>query len=298
MKNDNLKFKISIILLLFFGFYFLDSTLAFAAELKFKKTAETVNIGDTFDVSLVLNTEEEYINAVEISLKYSDNLELQNISDGNSIINLWLSKPKLENSQNFIFLSGLIPGGIRTSDGVVLNLTLKSLSSGQGSVQIENAKIFLNDPDTSEAKIKTANLNFEIQNNPSNASQSQKLILDFLPPDEFKIYLSKDRNIFNNSWFISFNAQDKGSGINRYEIREKFLGFWGDWKIGESPYPLSDQLLLSIMEVRAVDNTDMKRTVVLIPNRLYVLAGITGILLLILILLGIRKYLRHTPRLS
>lgn len=279
-------------LFVFVGLILFLPAIVQGAELRLKKAVETINTGDVFDVSLVLNTENESINAIEASLKYSDNLELQNISDGNSIINLWISKPKLENSQNPIFLSGLIPGGIRTSEGVVLNLTLKSLYNGRGSIQIENAKIFLNDPDASEAKIKTANLNFEIQNNLSNISQGQKLILDFLPPDEFNIYLSKDRNIFNNSWFVSFNAQDKGSGVNRYEIREKFLGLWGSWRVSESPHPLSDQLLLSIIEMRAVDNVERERVAMFVPIRLYAFYIFLIGLILFILLFRIFKYFK------
>lgn len=280
-------------LYIFIGLILLLPSIVQGAELRPKKVAELINKGDVFDVILVLNTEEEAINTIEASLKYSDNLDLENISDGNSIINLWISKPKLENSQNSIFLSGLIPGGIRTSEGAVLNLTFKSLSDGRADVQISDAKVFLNDPDASEAKLKTVNLNFEIQNNPSIASQGQKLVLDFLPPDEFEIYLSKDKNILDNSWFISFNAQDKGSGINHYEIREKLLGLLGDWKIGESPYPLSDQLLLSIIEVRAVDNIGRERMETFVPIRLYAFyITLTGFVMLIS-LFRIFKHLKN-----
>ena len=177
-------------------------------------------------------------------------------------------------------------------DNLFLNLIFKSLNSGQGNIQIENAKVFLNDSEASDAKVKISNLNLEIQKNPSVASQGQKLVLDFLPPDEFKIYLSKDRNVFDNSLFLSFNAQDKGSGINRYEVREKFLGIWGDWKIGESPYPLSDKLSLSIIEVKAVDNVGRERETLFVPFRLYLLYGGLVILLIIFLIIKIIKRIK------
>ena len=284
-------------LYIFIGLILLLPSIVQGAELRLKKAAEFINVGDTFDIILVIDTEGEAINAVEAVLRYSDNLKLENISDGNSIINLWISKPKpgsrnsesgfaakesrresefslpgkLEDGKNSVFLAGLIPGGIKTAEGVVLNFTFKSMSGGRADIEIEDAKVFANDSEASEAKIKTANLNFEIKNNQTTALQGQKLILDFLPPDEFMIYFSRDKNVFNNSWFISFNAQDKGSGISHYEIRERFLGLFGSWKEGESPYQLSYQSLFDIIEVRAVDNVGRERTERLIPARLYTL---------------------------
>lgn len=256
-------------LCIFIGLILFLPSIVQGAVLELTKSQEFINRGDVFNISLVLNTEEEIINALEVTLKYSDNLELENISDGNSIINLWISKPKLENNRGSIFLSGLAPGGIRTSEGIVLNLTFKSLYSGRGDIQVENAEIFLNNPDVSETEVKISNLNFEIQNNPSITPQGQKLILDFLPPDKFQIYLSRDENIFDNSWFVSFTTQDKGSGINHYEIREKFLGIFGDWENGDSPYILSDQFLLSIIEVKALDDVGRERIATFVSIRLY-----------------------------
>lgn len=274
-------------LYIFIGLIMLLPSIVQGAELKFKKTAEFINIGNIFDIALIINTEDESINAIETVLKYSDNLKLENISDGNSIINLWISKPKLENSQQgFVSLSGLIPGGVRTSEGVVLSVTFRSLYNGTGDIQVEDAKVFLNDPDVPEAKLKVANLNFEIQNNQTTAPQGQKLILDFLPPDEFKIYLSKDKSLFDNFWFISFNAQDKGSGIDHYEARERFLGVFGDWRRAESPYQLKHQSLFSIIQVKAVDKVGRETRANFVPERFFIAGGI--LLLLAAALTGLR----------
>ncbi len=292
MQNYNLKFKTLVSITLSAICYFLFSSSIFAAELKFKTMADPVKIGNVFDVILVLNTEGETINALETTLKYSDNLKLKNISDGNSIINLWISRPKIENNKNSIFLSGLIPGGIKTEEGIVLNLTFETLYGNRGDVRIEDVKILLNDSDASEAKVTISNLNFEVQDNLNTAPQSQKLILDFLPPDEFKIYLSKDTNIFNNLLFISFNAQDKGSGINHYEIREKFFGISGNWGVDSSPHLLSDQFLLSIIEVRAVDNVGRERISIFVPIRLYVFYVALASFLTSIFLFKIFKHLK------
>jgi hypothetical protein len=288
VKNYNLKFKILIPLLS--TFYFLVSGFANAAELNFKKTLDIINIGDVFDVSLVLNTEEEIINALEATLKYSNNLELENISDGNSIVNLWIRKPTVKNSKNdSIFLSGLIPGGLSIKEGEILTFTFRSLSEGEGYILVEDAKILHNNSEASEAKVSFKNLEFNIGSAKTKIQTGEKLILDFLPPDEFKIYLSKDKNVFDNAWFISFNAQDKGSGISHYEVRERFLGLFGDWEKVENPYQLSYQSLFDIIEVRAVDNVGREREALFVPFRLYLLYGGAVVLLIMFLIIKLNN---------
>ena len=294
MRNNNIKFKILVFIILLSTSYFLFSISVFAAELTFKKNSEDIGKEDVFDISLVINTEEEAINAIEANLKYSNNLKLENISDGNSVMNLWIRKPTIDNSKNGdIFLSGLIPGGLTIKEGTILTFTFRNLSEGKGYLSVRDAKILRNDTEASEAKIGFKNLEFNIGSEKTKTRTGEKLILDFLPPDEFKIYLSKDKNAFSNNWFISFNAQDKGSGINYHEIREKFLGFWGSWKIDESPYPLSDQLLLSIIEVRAVDNIGRERIATFVPIRLYVFYIILVGLVISILLFRIFKHLKN-----
>lgn len=273
-------------------FYFLDSNSVSAAELTLKNNFEVIGKDDTFEVYLVLNTENEAINALESTISYSANMKLESISDGNSVISLWIRKPTNENSKNgSVFLSGLIPGGLTIKDGTVLTFTFRNLSEGRGYILVKDAKVLRNDPEASEAKISFKNLEFNIGSAKTVAQAGEKLILDFLPPDEFKIYPARDKDTFDSSWFISFNAQDKGSGINHYEIKEVFLGIWGSWKEGDSPYILSDQLLLSIIKVKALDNVGWEREALFVPFRLYLLyVGL--VILLVVLLIRIKKLIK------
>jgi hypothetical protein len=58
-------------------------------------------------------------------------------------------------------------------------------------------------------------------------------------------------------WMVLFATQDKGSGMDHYEVREvdPLLPWWGSgWHVAESPYLLEDQTLRSAVYVRAYDN--------------------------------------------
>jgi hypothetical protein len=92
--------------------------------------------------------------------------------------------------------------------------------------------------------------------------------------------ITRDSSIFDNKWFLVFATQDKGSGIDHYEILETrsnikailinkkiFLNYFKkQWKIGESPYMLNDQKLQSYIFVKAIDKAGNERIVKLKPQ--------------------------------
>jgi hypothetical protein len=98
---------------------------------------------------------------------------------------------------------------------------------------------------------------------------------DVQEPSEFVITLSQDKYAFNNKYFITFNALDKQSGIDHYEVMEEpfseFYTFvWGradaPWIISDSPYVLKDQTLNSTIRVKVIDKAGNERIEVLVPD--------------------------------
>jgi len=66
-----------------------------------------------------------------------------------------------------------------------------------------------------------------------------------------------------------FATQDKGSGIDYYEIKEsrqKFLKIFKKWVIAESPYVLKDRKLRSYVYIKAVDKAGNERIAVVEPR--------------------------------
>ena len=78
--------------------------------------------------------------------------------------------------------------------------------------------------------------------------------------------------------FLVFDAQDKGSGIDHYEVLEKpqsqsifTLPFFKkeQWVSGQSPYLLQDQKLQSLILVKAFDRANNTMVATLpAPNKL------------------------------
>src|SRR5207247_2300689 len=103
---------------------------------------------------------------------------------------------------------------------------------------------------------------------------------DTVPPEPFEPQISRNPNIFNGKYFLSFAAQDKGSGIDHYEVCEdigyriqdlgkiiaRFLNIKSYslnscFVTAESPYQLQDQTLKSVIFVKAIDKAGNERIV-------------------------------------
>jgi hypothetical protein len=288
------RFSVILALLFSVGFAIMP-ILSFAAELNLISQTQEINTDQQFQVDLILNTEGEQINAIEGKIVFpEDLLEVKEIRDGNSIINFWIDKPKAEtlkntntntnlhesvrvdscgevnNSCGFVYFSGITPGGYNGNQGLILSIIFLAKKEGSGLIEIQNAKTLLNDGKGTEAQLKIFNFQFSIFKE-SPISQTPILeIQDTEPPEDFQPEISRDPAIFDGKWFLVFATQDKGSGIDHYEIRETKRKIEheteANWVIAESPYLLKDQKLQSYIYVKAVDKAGNERIIIVSPK--------------------------------
>ncbi len=105
------------------------------------------SVGSTFDVQVFLDTQKESVNAIELSLKYPpDKLQLVSPSTGRSIIGVWTSQPRFNNSEGRLDLQGGIVGGINVGQGLIATLTFRVKGTGSAIIKfLDNSKALLND---------------------------------------------------------------------------------------------------------------------------------------------------------
>ena len=299
----------SIFFLIFLSsiFYILNPYPIQAAELELSSQTQ-IGIGQQFKVDLTLNADEG-INALGGKIVFPvDLLELKEIRDGNSIVSLWIEKPKsyILNPKSYISFSGVIPGGYNSRGGLIFSLIFRAKLKGVGSVDIREAQTFLNDGQGTLAKLTTKNLEFRIQDLEEKSLNSKSYILnskkDTEPPEAFTPQLARDPDIFDNKWFLVFATQDKNSGLDFYEVNEarrfRFweLGFWKkqpetSWQKAESPYLLADQNLKSDIYIKAVDKAGNEMIVILPAKpwyREWLVDIIIGLVLLAVLYLTVR----------
>lgn len=274
MQNANLKITIQNYLTIWLVvFIFLIATPVFAAEISFDTKTREVSLGEQFEASIFLNTEEEYINAIEGKVIFpEDLLGLKEIRDGNSIVNFWVERPKIKSTNQIIF-SGIIPGGYIGKKGLIFSAIFQSKNEGEDTVKIQEAKTLLNDGKGTEASISTSNLQLVVSKEVPLSQISPIKIIDTDPPEPFEPMISQDPEIFNGQYFLVFLTQDKRTGIDHYEILEK--GQKGSlqslireekWQTGESPYLFKDQKLKSYIYVKAIDKAGNERIATLPPQ--------------------------------
>jgi len=236
-----------------------------AAEMFFGAHGPEAGTGSTFEVGVFINTEGESINAIEGELQFpSEGLELQGIRDGSSVVSFWVTKPEVH--QEGVSFSGIIPGGYAGADGYLFSAFFRARKPGEMKITLASERVLLNDGNGSDARVRTAPLLMRVAESGLGA--------EFVPPDDadppepFEPYAAQDASIFNGKWFIAFATQDKGSGMDHYEIKEATWGIpaLGTWRVAESPYVLKDQKLRSAIHLKAVDRAGNERIAMLPPQ--------------------------------
>lgn len=268
MKNYNLKFKVSFYFLAaIFSFAFLvfDFNKAWATSLFFESTNQEFALGEKFLISIFLDTFDESINAIEGKISFPEALlRLEEIRDGNSIVNFWIERPKIKQADAIIF-SGIIPGGYKGTKGFLFSAVLEAKESGNGAIEINNVKILRNDGEGTKARVQISNFQFNINdiNDVGHRYNDNIWHPDIDLPELFVPEITRDLNIFDGKWFLIFATQDKESGMDHYKVCERIET---TCVIAESPYVLQNQNLDRKIFVKAIDKNGNERTVILPPK--------------------------------
>jgi len=306
----------SVVVILFFVLFSVD--ISNAAIIEPRIEAKEIKKNEFIVVPIYLDTQFEEINAVEVYVNFSNNLVFRDYLDGNSIITHWIEKPHFQSSdvrRPQIEFSGIIAGGISGSNLNLIELVFEAKETGIAKIEIDKkSKVLLNDGLGTKTKLIALSQSFKVLD-VQGLSRSELALLreklkirDSFPPEPFKIYLAKNKEIFNGKYYITFEAKDKQSGIAYYEISEKPINFIFlakpdienlSFKKAESPYVLEDQSLRSYVVVKAVDKAGNERVEILPPQRFLLYEEILMFAVYLMILMGFiifiikYRYSRH-----
>jgi len=256
MKKINSTITASILLAL------LISSTAEAATIHFDQPADVVQVGDIVSVAILLNTEGKTINAVEAEVIYNvDELVLKEVVDGESIVNFWVEAPKNTEAGKVRF-SGVTPGGITGRDLNLLTLEFEARKEGVGSVLLEHVQVLLHDGLGTPLTTTIVPLSFNIVGQSTVSSVSTEYI-DIEPPEPFLPVVTTDPDVFEGRHFLVFDTEDKGTGIDFYQVKE---GEYGRYENATSPYEIKDQARTKKLFVRAVDKAGNEYVATLYPQ--------------------------------
>ncbi len=237
-------------------FFLLLSLPAQAASIFFKSTDNQLFPGHNLTLKLMIDSQGQVLNAFEGEVVFPDKaLELLDVQDNNSLVNFWVEKPELMDPGKIKF-SGITPGGF-SGQAELFKIIFKAKSEAQAFVKIENSHIFLNDGQGTEALLSAENFYFEVSDEFDDPEVISVGIRDIVEPEIFQPYITKMPDIYGDKYVLIFYTQDKGSGIDHYEVREGY----GVFKKAISPYVLKNQNLSSDIVIKAVDRSGNERRI-------------------------------------
>lgn len=260
-KNKNSFGFIPALFLFTPALFLLLAPNALAAEFSINTESKDIKAGDQFEVKLILNSEDQSINAMEGVVVFPQSLvDLKEIKSGNSIISFWSQSPQAAGAQ--IKFSGLIPGGYAGRAGLIFSLVFQAKSENVGVVELTKAVALVNDGKGTEATVKTSNLKLTVK---GQATEPKLVVVqeDTDPPEEFTPDVSQDETMFEGKRFLVFATQDKGSGIDYYEVCEGK----SECVRAENLYLLQNQNLDEEITVYAVDKSGNKRMAKFSPQK-------------------------------
>lgn len=121
---------------------------AVGASLKISPTSGVYEVGGLVDVSFIVDTGDQAINAVQANVLFpADKLQVVNPVASTSFISLWVTAPTYSNTDGTINFQGGLPNpGIKTSGGVVSTVTFRIKSAGKATIRYATtSRVLLND---------------------------------------------------------------------------------------------------------------------------------------------------------
>lgn len=248
---------------------FLSMVLPFsasAASFVLDPVKGSYGTGDTFIVTVRIDSDGDCLNAAQVTLDYpKDTLTAVDFSKGDSIFSLWIDEPVLDIENGKVIFAGGIPGGYCgriTGDPAPTDILGKVVFSVVGSKEKTvsvatgaESEAYLNDGLGTKILPTAAQATFSIGTSrvqPSN-EWTDLVDEDTIAPDPFIIQVQSQKGVLGGKYFAVFSTIDKQSGLDHYDIYED-----GGWSRIESPYVLKGPASQSL-KIRAVDKAGNER---------------------------------------
>ncbi|MFH1036806.1 MAG: cohesin domain-containing protein [Patescibacteria group bacterium] len=234
-------------LLCSFHFTFADTT---GASLYLSPNSGTFYVGNTFNVSIFLDTGGNDVNAVHANLKFDpQKLQIASPTAGKSFISVWISQPTYSNKEGTAsFLGGNPSPGINTSAGLVSTITFRTIAPGETEILFVDSHVLLDDGKGTDVLSSSGKGSYKItipppegpeifspthsnqnkwykNNNPTYSWTKEDGISDFsfiLDHDPHGVPDSISEGDFNS---VSYAQLD--DGIWYFHVKAKKSGVWG-----------------------------------------------------------------------
>lgn len=231
------------------------------------KVDEPICSGDEFVASVLIDAPDAAVNAAQGTFLY-DPAQLTPVAVryGNSILRYWVQPPSLpETSGEIPFIGGLPYPGFIGNGGPIMSVVFRAEGSNTDTALsfASDAQAILNDGQGTAADTQAEAMTIALVERKaaicSTAPERKDVFEDSTQPEPFDVIIAQSEKAFSGEYFAAFDAVDKGTGIDHYEVRESSLYQSTPWFNTSSPYHLQTQGGQVLVEVRAVDGAGNMR---------------------------------------
>lgn len=159
MKNKYLNYLLIVAIIFLSSFSFVNG-----AELDLQLEKTNLKIGESFTLSVYVNSGEQAINAVSGSISFPvDKLIVEDILSDKTIFNFWSVDPGYSNIDGSINFEGIVfnPGFIGQR-GDVVKINFKATEEGFGSIDLVEGMVLANDGEGTDVLDKFSSIDFTI----------------------------------------------------------------------------------------------------------------------------------------
>jgi hypothetical protein len=198
-------------ILLFLIFFWLSWDSVWAARFYFDVPQRDFYVGEMVPVKILIDTQQESVNTINLKINYpKDYLRVESVSSGNSIINFWVET-----------LAGVVVGGYNGDRGLITLLNFQTLKAGQAKIGFGGAsEAYLNDGRGTLVKLNLSNTAVINVISGTPSASISPFAEDKDPPEDFTPVVARAKDVFDDQYFLVFTTQDKGSGVDRYDVQE------------------------------------------------------------------------------
>lgn len=220
------KYILEKYLFLFLTLFFVPS-FASAANVYFETTKSSIFAGDTFIVSVKVDSEKEEINSIDGNIvleSKNNNFVVNDFSLAQSIFTLWPRTPSLSEKDNTISFAGGVPGGFNDEKATLFNIVIETSKEGVINISPKDIAVYANDGKGTRVQTTVQDLTIEVF--PKNEGiapineWNDVVIGDKTNPEKFTIEIGRESSLFDGKRFAFFTAIDEQSGISYYEVSE------------------------------------------------------------------------------
>ena len=146
LTNDHKHFLAKLLVSISFILVSFSGLPTKAAQVYLLPQAGEYQVGETFLAELRVNSEGEAVNAFAIGLLFPPEvLEVAEVIDGGSLLDLWITRPTYSNADGALSFQAGRAGGF-SGEGVLLKLLFRAKAPGTGTITFSPAsQVFLHD---------------------------------------------------------------------------------------------------------------------------------------------------------